>query len=159
MLPNTTSQQNIFKGTRVHGDGKTTRVSGSPESGYTVSCIIQPPNIGNLGSASYAGPFSVTKKDDTTVTIAEGYLDLGMAAEIVFPSTDLPVSETGWVYLAVTKSGSYSVAAAFAASIPAKSKTAVYIRLAKVEFSGGKISAAPVQHRYGSIDLPARLFA
>jgi hypothetical protein len=39
MLPNTTQQSNGFKGTRVRGDGVTIRVSGNPESGYTVSSI------------------------------------------------------------------------------------------------------------------------
>ena len=107
-------------------------------------------------STSYDGPFAVTKKDDTTVTVKEGSVIAGIT-EIAVPETDKSISGTCVLYLELTYSGRYIAAHKTAAEMP-KLVSGKYIKeIAEITVTDSKISAIAQVWEAGDIEVIGRL--
>jgi len=107
-------------------------------------------------STSYDGPFAVTKKDDTTVTVKEGSVIAGIT-EIAVPETDKSISGTCVLYLELTYSGRYIAALKTAAEMPELSEDNYTKLLATITVTDSKISAIAQVWEAGDIEVIGRL--
>jgi len=107
-------------------------------------------------STSYDGPFAVTKKDDTTVTVKEGSVIAGIT-EIAVPETDKSISGTCVLYLELTYSGRYIAALKTAAEMPELSEDNYTKLLATITVTDAKISAIAQVWEAGDIEVIGRL--
>lgn len=107
-------------------------------------------------STSYDGPFAVTKKDDTTVTVKEGSVIAGIT-EIAVPETDKSISGTCVLYLELTYSGRYIAALKTAAEMPRLSANNYTKELAVITVTDSKISAIAQAWEAGDIEVIGRL--
>lgn len=122
-------------------------------AGINIICSAQ----SEPAATGYDGPFAVSKKDATTVTIAAGVLVLGLTT-IEFAETDLTISAAGYAVIDITYANSaYSVAAANVSSLPTQTATHYYIILATVAFADSVIGAIS-QKQYGFIQGAGRIF-
>ena len=118
------------------------------------------------GGDSYQGPFKVVKKNDTNVTIMgydvskeqfiHNYIIAGLSRFEDTGDTDKGVSGNGVIYAKITHSGSYAVEYLFATSLPAQTNGNVYVSLADIRFSSGKITKV-TQIQFGEIHIAGRL--
>lgn len=108
-------------------------------------------------AAGYEGPFAVSKKDASTVTIAAGFLILGLS-KVDFSETDLTITVAGSVYLEVSWSGSaWTVTEKNAATLPTQTDSKYYLPLASVAFADSTVGAI-TQQQYGFIQGAGRVF-
>ena len=150
---------------KIKGDGSNIAVS-DDGGGITVR-LMQKANISPSESIAYAyaGPFAVTKKDDTTVTLLgnhsdEGrgwtnYVTAGLSAVTVAEQDKGSITSSGYLYLDVSYSSGYSVAVAFG-SLPSQSSTHYYHPIAYITCVDSKISSID-QLQYGNVYIAGRV--
>jgi len=107
-------------------------------------------------STSYDGPFAVTKKNDTTVTVKEGSVIAGIT-ETTVPETDKSISGTCVLYLELTYSGGYIAALKTAAEMPELSEDNYTQQIAAITVTDSKISAITQIWESGDIVVLGRL--
>ena len=107
-------------------------------------------------STSYDGPFAVTKKNDTTVTVKEGSVIAGIT-EIAVPKTDKSISGTCVLYLELTYDGGYTATLKTAAEMPELSEDNYTKLLATITVTDSKISAIAQVWEAGDIEVIGRL--
>ncbi len=140
-----------------HGDKATIAVK-QTSGGTYFSTILRGGRAGGAGSSgTYSGPFAVTKKTDTSVTVAAGSVILGLTTSAVSEADMTGITSDVYIYLTVTYSSGYSVVLTKGASIPAQSNTSLYIGLAKVETEDSKITTI-TQYQYGNHYAAGRVF-
>jgi hypothetical protein len=104
---------------------------------------------GGGGAAEYAGPYTVVKKDDITVTVIliaddENYFQdskiiSGLTETDAGTDVDVTITVSGVVYADVIYSSGWVIAFANAAAKPAQVTDHIYIELAQVVFTDSKI--------------------
>ena len=145
--PKLNQMVDFMKSLVVNGDKSTIAVKHLP-GGSFISCLINPGGGGGGGgSSTYTGPFAVTKKDDTHVTVATGTVVLGTTIESVV-TADKEVTAMGYIYLDISYSSGYVISIESETFFPAQSNTNLYILLASVIVDDSKISAI-IQSQYG----------
>ena len=121
-----------------------------------------PQGGGGGGGSSYDGPFSAVALTSSSILI-QGYntgstpprnwqnlITLGETT-ITFPETTVgSVSSSGYIYLDIKHSSSYTVTALFGVSIPAQTDTDYYIPIAWIDYASSKITDV-IQEQYGQI--------
>jgi len=112
---------------------------------------------GGVGTSRYSGMFAVTKKDDSTVTIAAGTIILGLTT-LPFNEDDLTISADGYVYFDIVWGGTaYTTTAANGIALPAQTNTHYYVPLAEVSYVDLKVTSI-IQIQYGAIQGAGRVF-
>lgn len=147
--------RSLVKNIKVTG-GYVSRYGNGKNSGIN---IVIPSAPLSSGGGKYSGPFAVTKKDSTTVTIAAGVLVLGLTT-IEFEETDLTISADGYAVLDITYSNSaYTVTASNVGSLPTQTATHYYIILAAVAFDTEAEAIGTItQYQYGPVQGSGRAF-
>lgn len=150
----------------ISGDSKTIRVSKPVGSCITISAIKGGSATPASASYEYIGPWAVVQKDATTATIkayaagsypSKSLVIAGLTTKEQTTDADVTISTSGVVYADITQSGgTYSIAYANTAALPAQSSTHYYVELAAVTFASGAISALN-QTQYGQIHIAGRV--
>jgi hypothetical protein len=135
------------------------------------TCITERPSFRRGGNDySYQGPFALTIKDETNITILgynededrywSNYIDIGMADPLEVDEQDLEVLVSGWVYLKFTQTdGTYNTPELLIDIIlPAQTNTEYYHRLGYVYVDNNGDISEITQFQYGGIYLPGRVF-
>lgn len=104
----------------------------------------------------YDGPFAVSKKDDTTVTVAAGSVIAGIT-ETEVPESDVSVSSTGVLYLELTYDGGYSAELKTAVEMPALSAENYTEMIAEITVEDSKIKSISQMWEAGDIKVIGRL--
>lgn len=149
----------------IRGDGQTIKVQTTPGA-VTISAIRQAGKGNTSGGSGYAGPWAVTQKDATTTTVkaydatngffSKSLLIAGLTTKEQTTDADVTISTSGVVYADITQSnGTYSIAYANAAALPAQTATHYYVELAAVVFTNSAIANLN-QTQYGQIHIAGR---
>lgn len=107
-------------------------------------------------STVYDGPFAVSQKDDTTVTINAGSVIAGIEDTAVL-ETDKSISSTCVLYLELTYDGGYTAELKTAAEMPELSEDNYTQQIAAITITESKISAITQIWESGDIIVLGRL--
>jgi len=137
------------------GDSSTVLVRHT-DSGCYFSVNSRGGGPGGGAETPYDGPFAVTKKDDTTVTVKEGSVIAGITKTAV-PETDISISSTCVLYMELTYDGGYTAELKTAAEMPEPSEDNYTQQIAAITVTDSKISAISQIWESGDIIVLGRL--
>jgi hypothetical protein len=115
------------------------------------------PGASGEGGSTYESPFTVTQASDTSVKVVgattntyKNYIALGNSWVELTEQTVSSITSTGWLYIEITYSGSYTLTAKFSASEtpPTRDNTHGIILVRRIVCASSVIS---------SINLPTQI--